>query len=65
MTFCGAPSNSQPSDAALRMFIISQTEAPKVSTNSSRSYQGIRSSGACSVPGKIRKVNGSINAIRR
>ena len=65
MTFFGAPSNSQPNCAALRTLSISQIEAAKVATNSSRSYQGMRSSGAVSVPGKIRNVNGSISAISR
>ena len=65
ITFCGAPSDSQPDWAALRTLSISQIEAQKVATNSSKSYQGMRSSGAVSVPGKIRNVNGSIKAISR
>jgi hypothetical protein len=65
MTFLGAPSDSQPDSAALRMLSISQIEAPNVSANRMMSYQGMRSSGAVSVPGKIRNVNGSISAISR
>ena len=65
ITFFGAPSNSQPSCAALRTFIISQIAAPSVSRNRATSYQGMRSMLALPDPGKIRKVNGSINAISR
>ena len=65
MTEVGAPPNSQPASAALRTVRISTMEAPKVSAKNSRSYQGMRSRGAFSVPGKIRNVNGSISAISR
>lgn len=65
ITLFGAPPNSQPASAALRTFDINSSAAAKVTTKKTRSYQGMLSSGARSVPGKIRKVNGSINAIRR
>ena len=65
MTPVGAPPNSQPASAALRTLRIRTMEAANVRTKNNRSYQGMRSSGAVSVPGKIRNVNGSINAIKR
>ena len=65
MTGVGAPPNSQPASAALRTLRIRRMAQAKVATKSRMSYQGIRSSGALSVPGKIRNVNGSISAISR
>jgi hypothetical protein len=65
ITMVGAPPNSQPASAALRTLRISTMEAANVMMKSSTSYHGIRSSGDLSELGKIRNVNGSINAISR
>ena len=65
ITVAGAPPNSHPASAALRTDRISTIAEMKVETKSRMSYQGTRSSGDFSEFGKIRKVNGSINAIKR
>jgi hypothetical protein len=65
MTGIGAPPNSHPSSAALRMWSMRYSDAVTVTTNRTTSYQGTRSSGAFLAPGKIRNVNGSMHKIRR